>query len=100
MKRALLIASLLIAATLNAQQSAPKVNVNTATVAQLCFLPGVGAKTAAAIVDYRTVHGQFYRASDLLQVKGFGPKKLAKVVPYVVVAGPTTASAKIKGGAK
>lgn len=104
MKHAILISALLFAATLNAQQSAaPKVNVNAATLAQLCYLPGVVKVTAQRIVDYRAMHGQFYRPSDLLQVKGFGAKKLAAITPFVVLSGPTTATAKIhaaKGGAK
>lgn len=79
----------------------PRVNVNAATLAQLMYLPGVGAKTAAAITDYRAQHGQFRKVSDLLQVKGIGEKKLAKMAAYVSVSGPTTAGAKIHvGGAK
>lgn len=79
-----------------AAQAAPRVNVNTATLAQLMYLPGVGAKTAAAIDDYRTLHGQFRKVSDLLQVKGIGAKRLAKMAAYVSVSGPTTAGAKIR----
>lgn len=113
MKRAVLIAALLITATLNAQRIeyrwatplpvAPKVNINTATIAQLCYLPGIGKVMAQRIVNYRTEHGQFRRVSDLLQVKGIGAKKLAAVQPFVTLSGATTASAKIgssKGGAK
>jgi len=35
--------------------------------------------TAQRIIDYRAMHGQFYRVTDLLQVKGFGSKRLATV---------------------
>ncbi len=54
-----------------------KVNVNTATVAQLTALPGVGEAIAQAIVEYRDNNGAFRSVDDLLQVKGIGEKKLA-----------------------
>mgnify|MGYP001558495450 CR=1 FL=1 len=70
----------------------PVVNVNAATVAQLAFLPGIGPKVALQIVA-----GRPYRsAAELDKAKGIGPKKLAGLVPYVTVNGPTTATAKIK----
>lgn len=60
-----------------------KVNINTATAAELMELPGVGAKKAEAILDYRNQHGPFKRVNDLDRVKGIGPKMLAKMKPYV-----------------
>ena len=48
------------------------VNINTADVTQLSLLPRVGEKAAQRIVDYRTAHGPFKKATDLMQVKGFG----------------------------
>ncbi len=49
------------------------VNINTADAAQLALLPRVGEKAAARIIEYRTQHGPFKKASELMQVKGFGP---------------------------
>lgn len=60
-----------------------KVNINTATAAELMELPGVGAKKAEAILNYRNQHGPFRRVSDLDHVKGIGAKMLAKMKPYV-----------------
>lgn len=40
-----------------ATKSAPVINLNTATAAQLETLPGVGAKTAARIIEYRQKNG-------------------------------------------
>ncbi|MGW8957030.1 ComEA family DNA-binding protein [Paenibacillus sp. NPDC055715] len=60
-----------------------KVNINTATAAELMELPGVGAKKAEAILNYRNQHGPFKRVSDLDHVKGIGAKMLAKMKPYV-----------------
>jgi DNA uptake protein ComE-like DNA-binding protein len=70
----------------------PVVNVNTATVAQLQYLPGVGPKTAELIVAGRT----YAQVADLDRVKGIGPAKLRALAPYARVSGPTTATAKIK----
>ncbi|MEC0234765.1 ComEA family DNA-binding protein [Paenibacillus kribbensis] len=60
-----------------------RVNINTATAAELMELPGVGAKKAEAILDYRNQHGPFQRVNDLDHVKGIGAKMLAKMKPYV-----------------
>ncbi|TQR97268.1 ComEA family DNA-binding protein [Paenibacillus ottowii] len=60
-----------------------KVNINTATAADLMELPGVGAKKAEAILNYRNQHGLFKRVNDLDHVKGIGAKMLAKMKPYV-----------------
>lgn len=55
------------------------ININKADQAALETLPGIGAAKAAAIVDYRTEHGNFKTKEDLLQIKGIGPKVLAKM---------------------
>ncbi len=58
----------------DAQSTAPAgvVNINTAGAAQLSLLPRVGMKAAQRVVDYRNQHGPFHKATDLMQVKGFG----------------------------
>ena len=56
--------------------SAP-LNLNTATEAQLDELDGVGPATARKIVAYRQQHGGFRSVSELDQVPGIGPKRLA-----------------------
>ncbi len=70
----------------------PVVNVNTATVQQLAFLPGVGPKVAEAIVAARP----FVSVDALLTVKRIGPKRLEALRPFVRVTGETTAVAKIR----
>lgn len=67
------------------RRSGGSINVNTAGAAELDELPGVGPATAAAIIDYRRDHGPFQRPEDLLQVRGIGPKKLAKMMDRVTV---------------
>jgi competence protein ComEA len=61
------------------------VDLNTATVAQLDALPGVGPSTAAAIVAARTRRGRFQRVDDLLDVRGIGPAKLDALRDLVTV---------------
>lgn len=65
------------------------VNLNTATQAQLDLLPGVGEKSAKAIVEYRKA-AAFTRAEDLVKVKGFGRKSYEKLKGHLAVTGPTT----------
>ncbi len=56
----------------------PCVSINTATLQQLITLNGVGEKTAAAIIDYRTGIARFQTIDELTRVKGIGIKTLAK----------------------
>ena len=67
-----------------AAPSAP-LNLNTATAAQLESLPGVGARTAALIVEYRQKNGAFKKIEDLMNVKGFGEKTFLKLKPRLTV---------------
>lgn len=62
-----------------------KVNINTATVAQLEELPGIGEVIAQRIVDYRTQHGPFKTIRDLLKVEGIGEKKFESIQDHVTV---------------
>ena len=61
------------------------VNLNTATQAQLEALPGVGAKAAQRILDYRKQNGSFKKVEDLMNVKGFGEKTFLKLKPMLTV---------------
>jgi competence ComEA-like helix-hairpin-helix protein len=60
------------------------VDLNTASKEELVELPGVGEKTADAIIERRK-HIPFNRPEDLMEVKGIGEKKFAKIKPYVRV---------------
>ena len=53
------------------------VDINSATLADLDALPGVGPSTAQAIIDYRIANGPYVSVDDLLNVRGIGPSKLA-----------------------
>jgi competence protein ComEA len=62
------------------------INLNTATQAQLESLPGVGAKAAQRILDYRKQNGSFKKIEDLMNVKGFGEKTFLKLKPMLTVS--------------
>ena len=55
------------------------VNINTASVAELDAVKGIGETKAKAIVDYRSKNGPFKSIDDLKNVKGFGEKSIAKL---------------------
>ena len=71
-----------------------KLNINTASLKQIKLLPGIGKKTAAMILDYRTSNGNFKTVEDLLKIKGLGKKTLEKCRPYLTLAGETTLAKK------
>jgi competence protein ComEA len=69
----------------SAKAAATVVNLNTATAAQLEALPGVGARTAALIVEYRQKNGGFKKIEELMNVKGIGEKSFLKLKPLITV---------------
>lgn len=75
-----------------------KVNINQASAAQIAYLPRIGAKVAARVVEHRKSNGPFARPEDLMEVKGIGEKLFLTLKPYVAVSGPTTLAAKIRSG--
>jgi len=94
------IAPLAMADAESAGGASGVVNLNTADAAQLALLPRVGEKAAERIIAYRTEHGGFKKATDLMQVKGFGAKTFELVSPYIAVDGKTTLSSKVKSPRK
>ena len=68
-----------------AAKPAVQVNLNTATVADLQDLPGVGAKVAARIIEYRQKQGPFKRIEELMNVQGIGEKSFLKLRPQLTV---------------
>ena len=62
-----------------------KININTATVAELVELKGIGEKTALKIIEYREQHGAFATVDALAEVKGVGDKTLDKIRDQLTV---------------
>lgn len=65
--------------------SGEQVGLNTATLEQLERLPDVGPSMAARILAYRQQAGGFGKVEDLTLVTGIGPKKFAKIAPFVTL---------------
>ena len=68
-----------------ADESDGRVDLNTATAAQLEALPGIGPVLAGRIVDHREKRGPFVELEDLLDVAGIGEAKLLELRPLVDV---------------
>ncbi|MBV9593644.1 MAG: ComEA family DNA-binding protein [Actinobacteria bacterium] len=64
---------------------AAPVNLNTASVADLDGLPGVGPVLAQHIIDWRTQHGHFDSVDQLREVTGIGPAKFTDLKALVTV---------------
>ena len=75
-----------------APTAAVPINLNTATAAQIATLPGIGAKAAQRIVDYRQKNNGFKKIEELMNVKGIGEKSFLKLKPLITVTEKSTAS--------
>lgn len=73
------------ATTPGAGSSSGLVNINTASVAELQTLSGIGPSMAQSIIDERTKNGAFASVDDLMRVSGIGEKKLAKIKDCICV---------------
>ncbi len=61
------------------------IDINSASVAELVRLPGIGDAYARRIIAYRDGHGRFSRIDDMMHVSGIGPKKFQALRPFVTV---------------
>ena len=62
--------------TLEEYQSLP-VDINSADLARLMTLDGIGLELAGRIIDYREEHGGFAAVEELMEVEGIGEGKFA-----------------------
>lgn len=76
------------------QESAPaqqnqeeKINVNTATEAELQTISGIGAKKAQEIIRFRDEQGPFKTVEELKNVPGIGEKTVERLKDMLTVTG-------------
>ena len=61
----------------------PRLNLNTATAAELEKLPGLGPALAARIVAQRQAYGPFRRTEYVLLTRGFSERRFRQIQPLV-----------------
>ena len=62
-----------------------KININTATQAELETLPGIGESTALKIINYRNENGKFSSIEDIKNVSGIGESKYSRIKDLIKV---------------
>ncbi len=67
-----------------------KLNINTASAADLARLPGIGDVIAYRIVKTREEGGGFRETRSLQRIKGISPRTYAGLKNYVATAGENT----------
>lgn len=62
-----------------------RLSLRTATAGDLQLIPGMGEKTALAIIAYRDGNGGIRDMAELTRIAGIGPKKLERFRTYLTV---------------
>ena len=62
-----------------------KININTASAAELDTLPGIGPVYAQRIIDYRNANGGFKSIDQLDNVKGIGKATIDKFRDQITI---------------
>ena len=69
----------------SSQNNNEKVNINTATQAELETLPGIGPSIAVKIINYRKENGKFAKIEDIKKVSGIGENKYSKIKELIKI---------------
>ena len=69
----------------SATEDDDRINLNTASEADLQAVSGIGPALAKRIVAYRTDHGPFRSTDDLQNVRGVGPRSIERIGSQVTV---------------
>lgn len=62
-----------------------RVNINTASLAQLKTLPGIGDAKAEAVIAYREAHGGFQSTEEIMQVSGIKEALYSRIKDYIKI---------------
>ncbi len=73
------------ATSASSSSSDGKININTASAAELTALSGIGDAKAAAIVAYRQEHGSFSAIEEITNVSGIGESTYSQIKEYITV---------------
>ncbi|NMA81076.1 MAG: ComEA family DNA-binding protein [Jeotgalicoccus halophilus] len=65
--------------------AAGQVNINTASIAELTTLNGIGEKKAQAILTYREEQGPFTTMEEIKNIPGIGDKTFENLKPYITI---------------
>jgi competence ComEA-like helix-hairpin-helix protein len=70
----------------SSDQSVPdmRIDINSATMAELSLRPGIGPALAQRVIDDRQANGPFASVDDLNRVKGIGNATIEKIRPFAV----------------
>lgn len=62
-----------------------KVDINIATPDELMTLEGIGKQVARNIIEYSKTNGPFQHPTDLMKVKGVGPKLFNAIKDRIII---------------
>lgn len=65
-----------------------RININTASKAELCKLKGIGEVKADAIIAYREANNGFKNIDEIKNVSGIGDATFNDISPYIYVENP------------
>ncbi|NBC03506.1 MAG: hypothetical protein GVY20_07345 [Bacteroidetes bacterium] len=69
----------------NQQETVKVININTANNEVLQELPGVGPTYSERIINWREENGPYTSKDQLLEIKGIGDKRLARIKPLITL---------------
>ena len=61
------------------------VDINSATLAQLESLPGLGPTLAQSVIEYREMNGPFKELDEIMEVPGIGPGKFESIKDLISI---------------